>query len=72
MYFIDAIYNFNLFIITCKISVEDWFTSQYCCVMQISYTGFYLVFGVSLAILAYTKEPHLMPTYFLYFLTSLL
>ena len=40
--------------------------------MQISYIGDYLVFGVSLAIFAYTKEPHLTPTYFPYVLASLL
>ena len=43
-----------------------------CCVMQISYIGDYLVFGVSIAMIAYTKEPCLTPTYFTCFPASLL
>ena len=43
-----------------------------CCVTQILYTVKYSVFGVSTAMIAYTKEQHLTPTYCPYFLTSLL
>ena len=40
--------------------------------MQFSYIGNYSAFSVSTAMIAYTKEQHLTPTYFPYFLTSLL
>ena len=40
--------------------------------MQILYIDKYLVFGVNLAMIGYTKEQYLIPTYFPYFLTSLL
>ena len=44
----------------------------YCCVIQILYIGKYSVFGVNPAMIAHTKKQHLTPTYFPYFLTSLL
>ena len=43
-----------------------------CCVMQILYMVEYLVFSMSTAMIAHTKEQHSTPTYFPYFLTSLL
>ena len=44
----------------------------HCCVMQICYIDDYSVFSVSTAMIAYTKEQCLTPTYFPYFLASLL
>ena len=35
-----------------------------CCVMQISHIGNYSIFSVSNAMIAYTKEQQLTPTYF--------
>ena len=43
-----------------------------CVAMQISYIGDCLVFSIRTAMIAYTKEQHLTPTYFPLFLTSLL
>ena len=40
--------------------------------MQISLIGDYSLFSVSTAMIAYTKEQHSTPTYFPYFLPSLL
>ena len=48
-------------------SLEDW-----CCVTQIPYMGDYSVFNVSTVMVAYTKEQCSTPTYFPYFLMSLL
>ena len=53
----------------------DWTVNgslYHCCVMQISYIGNYSVFSVSTAMIAYTKEQCSTPTYFPYFLASLL
>ena len=40
--------------------------------MQILHIGDYSVFSMNTATIAYTKEQYLTPTYFPYFLTSLL
>ena len=60
------------FIFRCESVWKIFWNQKGCCVMQILYVGNYSVFGVSTAMIAHTKDQHLTPTYFPYFLISLL
>ena len=71
----DEAFNINdnfCAISTLQDNKKLYITCLQCCVMQTLHIGNYLVFSVSTATVAYTKEQCLTPTYFPYFLTSLL
>ena len=66
--YIDTIWLKNF---RCESVWKIFWNQKGCCVMQIPYTGDYLVFSMSTAMIAHIKEQCSTPTHFSYFLTYL-